>query len=269
VALRDRLFSNLEGLALSRYLKLILCRRATPLPKTSTMHHMLQAHDRVLLSFPIHRPSLTRMPKVADLAASTHFPRTIPDVLVHPPGDVSTSTSTQAQQRLTSVNNLNARNRQSFATLSPADITLSIQPDPTSEPSKTPSPTIVERSYPSPSTITSTSIRICIYTALHLPNPFTKTRSLTSTSTSTDIYTCQHRRSHTILQGRLIPCCVYCKTPKVVRSAPPSSPKPMTPTSVTISVGARPLLHTMQGFPFDFRRSDVEASRLIGYIGRG
>lgn len=70
----------------------------------------------------------------------------------------------------------------------------------------------------------------------------------------------QQRRTHAIVQGQLVPVLL----PPVSRG---SNDKALplsrtTPTGATMTVGARPLLHTAQGFPLDMRQSQVEAGRI-------
>jgi len=69
-----------------------------------------------------------------------------------------------------------------------------------------------------------------------------------------------------IVQGRFIPFCVRCGDPNKSGGVPSSASGLnaglSTNADTTIAVGAQPLLCTMQGFPFDMRRSRVEASRL-------
>lgn len=76
---------------------------------------------------------------------------------------------------------------------------------------------------------------------------------------------CQHRRSHAIVQGRMIPFCSRCRRPRQNDDdgSFATFPSSATRSGATIAVGARPLLHTIQDFPFDLRRSRVEASRLM------
>jgi len=78
---------------------------------------------------------------------------------------------------------------------------------------------------------------------------------------------CLHRCSHAFVQGHWIPVCLRCGDPEKSEGqlavASPSDNN--ASVSTTIAVGARPVLYTMQGFPFDLRRSGVEASRLMGW----
>jgi hypothetical protein len=74
---------------------------------------------------------------------------------------------------------------------------------------------------------------------------------------------CDHRQSHAVIRGRAMPVCLHCSDYKATFHAPQSSTVLPSSTDAKIVVGARPLLHTMQGFPFDLRCSGVEASRLM------
>jgi len=73
----------------------------------------------------------------------------------------------------------------------------------------------------------------------------------------------QHRRSHAIVHGRLIPFCFMCGGRKEVDGSRASSEAPSADAQATSAVSERPALHTIQGFPYDLRRSRVEASRLM------
>lgn len=71
-----------------------------------------------------------------------------------------------------------------------------------------------------------------------------------------------YRRTHAILHGQLITV-VFPPGRRGSDDKVPETPRNMF-ADATIAVGARPLLHTAQGFPFDMRRSQVEASRVDG-----
>lgn len=80
-----------------------------------------------------------------------------------------------------------------------------------------------------------------------------------TTSTSDASAGFRQRRTNAIVQGRLVPvplppgsCVSYNTALSVSR---------IRLTNAIIAVGARPLLHTAQGFPFDMRQSQVEAVR--------
>jgi hypothetical protein len=91
----------------------------------------------------------------------------------------------------------------------------------------------------------------------------TPTVNASSASAANDSPLCPHRRSHAIVQGRFIPFCSRCGDPNKSDDAIFTSSGQNTEANATIAVGARPLLNTMQGFPFDLRRSRVEAGRLM------
>jgi hypothetical protein len=80
-------------------------------------------------------------------------------------------------------------------------------------------------------------------------------------SPTTDLPTCTHYQSHAVIRGRAVPVCLHCSDYKATFHAPQSSTVLHSSTDAKIAVGARPLLHTMQGFPCDLRCSGVEASR--------
>jgi len=71
-----------------------------------------------------------------------------------------------------------------------------------------------------------------------------------------------HRRTHTIAYGKLIPMIFRSGSLGSGDKVPASHQKMLTIS--TMAAGARPLLHTAQGFPFDMRRSRVEAGRVGG-----
>jgi hypothetical protein len=93
--------------------------------------------------------------------------------------------------------------------------------------------------------------------------PTTPTLDARSASATSNSPQCPHRRSHAIVQGRFIPFCLRCGDPNKSDGVPFSSSGLNAGLAMHVAVGARPLLCTMQGFPFDMRRSRVEASRLI------
>lgn len=84
------------------------------------------------------------------------------------------------------------------------------------------------------------------------------------TSTSTDRAVKRWRRKHVMIGGQLIlPLGMYFDAESETDEPDePNTPAACNP-STTIAVGARPLLQTCQGFPFDLRRSRPEASRLM------
>jgi hypothetical protein len=71
-----------------------------------------------------------------------------------------------------------------------------------------------------------------------------------------------YRRTHAIVYGQLVT--VLLPTGSRGSNDRVSAPSRTTFTGATIAVGARPLLHTAQGFPFDLRRSRVEAGMVSG-----
>jgi hypothetical protein len=82
-------------------------------------------------------------------------------------------------------------------------------------------------------------------------------------SPTSDLPTCTHYQSHAVIRGRAVPVCLHCLDYEANFHAPQSSTVLPSRTDAKIAVGARPLLQTMQGFPFDLQRSGVEASRRL------
>lgn len=74
---------------------------------------------------------------------------------------------------------------------------------------------------------------------------------------------CQHQRSHALAQGRWISICLRCEDEEKIENPAAVAPGQDAYARSTTAVRALPMLHTMQGFPFDLRRSQVEASRLM------
>jgi len=73
----------------------------------------------------------------------------------------------------------------------------------------------------------------------------------------------QHRRSRAIVHGRLIAFCFMCGNRMECDGSRASSSTANVNAKAASAVGARPALHTIQGFSYDLRRSRVEASRLM------
>jgi hypothetical protein len=74
-----------------------------------------------------------------------------------------------------------------------------------------------------------------------------------------------HRRTHAIVFGKLIPVVFRSgRSGSLVSDDKVPAPQQNTFTIATIAAGARPMLYTAQGFPFDMRRSRVEAGRVEG-----
>jgi hypothetical protein len=66
-----------------------------------------------------------------------------------------------------------------------------------------------------------------------------------------------------MIRGRAIAVCLDCSDHKASFHASSRTTDQTFHEDAKIAVGARPLLHTMQGFPFDLRCSGVEASRTL------
>lgn len=84
------------------------------------------------------------------------------------------------------------------------------------------------------------------------------------TSTSTDRAVKRWRRKHVMIGGQLMsPLDMYFDNENATDEPDEPHNSATSNPSTAIAVGARPLLQTYQGFPFDLRRSRPEASRLI------
>ena len=215
---------------------------------------------------------LTRMPAFANLAAVTHFRRTLPCVsgrLLSAPvsslssfatkcsqlgdfqseGRASSPTLPVAQSRrpaqLHIDVNLVENNKGLVADESPSTRYLS-----SSNPRGSAYPTIRETSH------TTTRNPPQQNPKYHTPSPPNlRLKSAVNADSS-------HRRTHTIAYGKLIPVIFRSGSLESDDKVPASHQKMLT--IPTMAAGARPLLHTAQGFPFDMRRSRVEAGRVDG-----
>ncbi|KAM0716407.1 hypothetical protein Q7P37_007852 [Cladosporium fusiforme] len=70
-------------------------------------------------------------------------------------------------------------------------------------------------------------------------------------------------RKHVVIRGQLMPVFGARVEDKTLTNESANSPSFLDSSTTTIAVGARPLLQTCQGFPFDLRSSRPEASRLM------
>jgi hypothetical protein len=104
-------------------------------------------------------------------------------------------------------------------------------------------------------TVPAHNTTLCI----QLPTPSLNLRPALSVSNDP---ACRHRRSHAFVQGRWIPFCLSCGDNKKRDESPAVASSGDVKVKTTVAVGARPVLQTMHGFPFDLRRSRVEAGRL-------
>lgn len=217
---------------------------------------MCHTHEYGLLATPIRKPTLTRMPKIAHLATAVRFTRTLPTVSARMVGRaVSRPTQTapdhktalcnqhaapspDAKPALTVANNPTCQHRRSHAFVQGRWLPFCLKHDDAKRRDDLPAITLS-------------------------PNLYAKTMAARPTLVVSDDPTCEHLRSHAVVQGRWSPVCVRCgySEKRGMPSAVASSQKADAKT--TIAVGARPVLQTMQGFPFDLRRSRVEAGRLM------
>lgn len=74
--------------------------------------------------------------------------------------------------------------------------------------------------------------------------------------------TCRHRRSHAFVKGRWIPFCLRCGHDKKTDDSPAVVSSLNVDAKTIVAASSQAVLQTMQGFPFDLRRSRVEAGRL-------
>ena len=227
------------------------------------INYMHQTHEGSLLATFTRKPALTRMPKTACLATAGRFSRTLPTVSAHNAAPVvSQPTQTSPSCNTTLCNPL--------VTPSPdARPVLAVSSDPTYEHRR--SHALVQgRLVPfclrcgdakgrdeSPAVASSQN-------APALSNQLTvPSRDMRPALVVANHPRCQHQRSHALVHGRWISICLRCEDEEKIENpaAVPSSQDAYAKTTTAVHV--IPMLHTMQGFPFDLRRSQVEASRLM------
>lgn len=223
----------------------------------SNAHYMFSNHARDRLATPTRRSVLTRMPKIAYLASGGSFTRTLPTVSV-----VRSPTQTSPSCNTTLCNQL--------ATLSlDARPVLAVSNDPTAQHRR--SHALVQGRWISfclkcgdakerdePPAIAPNQNAPTLCTQLTTPSPDARPKLAVSNDPA-----CKHRRSHAFVQGRWIPFCLSCGDGKEGGNTIAIASNQSTDANPTIAVSALPVLHTMQGFPLDLRRSRVEAGRLM------
>lgn len=226
----------------------------------STSHHTLRTDEFSQPATPTSMPVLARKPKIACLATAVRFARTLPTVSARVDGQaVSQTTQTSpncnttlcsqlttpspdARPALAVSNNPTCQHRRTHAFVQGRWIPVCVRSgDPETQPTQTP-----------PGRETA----LCD----QLTTSSLKARPALAVS---DDPTCRHRHSHAVVQGRLIPFCLRCGDLNEIDNSPAHLPSSSMCAMKTIAVGARPILQTMQGFPFDLRRSRVEAGRLM------
>ena len=217
----------------------------------SDARYMFPTHAGDHLATPTRRSVLTRMPKISCLASAGSFTRTLPTVLPVPrPHPTSPSCNTTLSNQLVTPS-LDARP------------VLAVSNDPTSQHRR--SHALVQgrwipfclrcgdsKERDEPPAFASRQSAPTLCNQLTTPSPDARPKLVVSNDPA-----CEHRRSHAFVQGRWIPFCLSCGDDKVIASSQNTDANPMN------AMSALPMLHTMQGFPFDLRRSRVEASRLM------
>lgn len=219
----------------------------------TSVNRMHQTYGGGRLATSTRRPALTRMPKTACLATAGRFSRTLPTVSAH----VAAPVVSQSTQTSSSSN----------ATLCDQPTTPSLEVRPALAVSN--DPTCQHRR--SHAFVQGRLIPFCLRCgdAKGIDESPAVASSQNAPALSTQLTTpsrdvrpalvvvndprCQHRRSHAHAQGRWISICLRCGDENKIEHSAASSPR----------VGALSMMHTMQGFPFDLRRSQVEASRLM------
>lgn len=226
----------------------------------SPSHRTPQTHEFNQPATPTSRPVLARKRKIACLATAVLSARTLPTVSARLEGQAvsrTTQTSPKCDTTLCSQlttpspdagpalavsNNPTCQHRRTHAFVQGRWIPVCVRSgDPETQPTQTP-----------PGRETA----LCN----QLTTPHLNARPALAVGNDP---TCQHRRSHAVVQGRLIPFCLRSGDPNERDTSPAPLPSSSTCAEKTIAVGARPVLQTMQGFPFDLRRSRVEAGRLM------
>jgi hypothetical protein len=214
---------------------------------------------------------LTRMPASANLASVTHFQKTNPYVSgrllsasVSSKSSYSLYEDSQSEGRASSPTLPIAQSRQ------PTQLHTDVKSDASNN------------DYPateSLSTSNSSATSLCrsSSSSSHEPShttnrnpPQAHSRHHNPSTTNTRLKSAinadfPHRRTHAITFGKLIPV-VFRSRRSGSFGADDKVPASQqnTFTIATMAAGARPMLHTVQGFPFDMRRSRVEAGRVGG-----
>lgn len=219
----------------------------------TSINRVRQTYEGALLSTSTRRPALTRLPKTTCLATAGRFCRTLPTVsaqvaapVVSPPTQTSPSCNTTLRNQLTTPspdarpvlavsNDLTFQHRRSHALVQGRLVPFCLRCGDAKERDESPA-VAASQNAPALSNQLSTPSLDARPALVVVNDP-----------------NCQHRRSHAHAQGRWISTCLRCGDDREIKN----------PSASSSRVGALPMLHTMQGFPFDLRRSQVEASRLM------
>lgn len=264
--------------------------------------HLPQVCARVEAILPTPRQGLTRMPGILSLFATSCFERSKPDVstclvicaassqardshtVSHPgvshPGCTSSArghTLAHPSDEAIPFKEFCQRNA-SPPIRRPGTLRVEAHRDADSprstiaEPKSTPTPSLPsetrsfsERTYVrSPDPLTSTRDRSFRSTSDDSTSYLPPATRATTLSESDDNDQSSYRRSHAIIAGRLIPVTIPCKD-RLSAKMPnnPAATDDPEREQMEVAVGARPLLHTMQGFPFDLRRSRHQPQRRL------
>lgn len=229
----------------------------------TSVNRMHQTYEGGRLTTSIRRPALTRMPKTACLATAGRFSRTLPTVSAH----VAASVVSQPTQTPPSCNSTLCNQ---FTTPPPgATSVLAVNNDPACQHRRSHA-LVPGRLIPfclrcgnakdgdeSPIVASSSN-------APGLSNQLTtQAPDVRPALVVVNDPRCQHRRSHAHAQGRWISTCLRCDDDKKIENPLAVASSQDADAKTTIAGNALPMLHTMQGFPLDLRRSQVEASRLM------
>lgn len=229
----------------------------------TSVNRMRQTYDNGRLATSTRRPALTRMPKTACLATAGRFSRTRPTVsayvaapVVSQPTQTSPSCNTTlcnqlamsspcARPVLAVSNDLACQHRRCHALVQGRLIPFCLRCGDAKERNES---LAVASSQSAPTlsnqlTMPSRDVRPALVVVNH---PM-----------------CQHRRSHAHAQGRWISICLRCSDDEKIENPLAVASSQDADANTTIAASALPMLHTMQGFPFDLRRSQPEASRLM------
>jgi len=230
----------------------------------TSVNRMRQTCDSGRLATSTRRPALTRMPKTACLATAGRFSRTLPTVSAHVAAPVVLQpTQTSPSCNTTLCNQL--------TTPSPdARPVLAVNNDPSCQHRR--SHALVQgrlipfclrcgnaKAKDEPPAVASGQNAPALSNQLTTPS-----RDVRPALVVVNDPGCQHRRSHALAQERWISICLRCDDEKKIENPPAVASSQKAYANTTIAASAVPMLHTMQGFPFDLRRSRVEASRLTG-----
>lgn len=184
-------------------------------------------------------PGLTRMPRIANLAATSHFHRKKPAV----PAGLSNKTVLLSSETSARLQDL-------------ADYRV--------KPTNSPPPLALVDNQPARRLTHSARPQHEHLGSRQLDISETDARTNVKTSrVSSKASACQHQQCHVVVYGHLVPGCMRCKFRGSSFVPATSARKTTTHEKAAFEVGARPLLHIMQGFPYDLRRSGVEASILM------